>query len=67
MKTEKDLRMEYQKDTGKEAILSAYGYRPYLAWLEEKILKRENYHIPFAPPAHSSWTTPPPPKGDMVD
>jgi len=42
MKTLTDLRLEYKQETGLEVILTAYGFRPYLAWLEERLLKELN-------------------------
>ena len=38
MKTKTDLAVEYKQETGLEPIITAYGFRPYLAWLEEKLL-----------------------------
>ena len=42
MKTLTDLRLEYKQETGLEVILTAYGFRPYLTWLEERLLKELN-------------------------
>jgi len=46
MKTLTDLRLEYKRETGLEVILTAYGFRPYLAWLEERLLKELNKTMP---------------------
>lgn len=45
MKTEVDLKMLYKRETGLDVILTAYGFRPYLAWLEERLLKELNKEI----------------------
>ena len=39
MKTLTDLKLEYKQETGLEPVVTAYGFRPYLTWLEEKLLQ----------------------------
>ena len=39
MKNIKDLRLKYKIETGLEPVVTAYGFRPYLTWLEGKLLQ----------------------------
>lgn len=46
MKSIQDLKLEYKQETGLDVIVTAYGFRPYLTWLEEKLLKTQEERIP---------------------
>jgi len=39
MRTLQDLKLAYKQETGLEPIITAYGFRPYLIWLEERLLQ----------------------------
>jgi hypothetical protein len=68
MKTVQDLRLLYKQSTGLEALTNAYGYRPYLEWLEENAVKAiQDYEYIASKHISSTWDTPPSPKGDMID
>ena len=54
MRTLQDLKLEYKQETGLEPVVTAYGFRPYLTWLEEKLIRQMNKEI--EEPKHpTSW------------